>query len=277
MFEFSLAIFEFRFMQFAVLGCVLASIGCGVIGSFVVVKQLGSLAGGIAHAVLAGMGIAYFLGESPMLGATIMALVSAVLIGMINLRLNQNEDILIAAFWSVGMATGILFISQTPGYNVNLMSYLFGNILLVSGSDLIRMAILDIVIIVIVKYFYREFLATAFDEEFARVRGLNIEFYYILMLVMIALTVVLLIQIVGLILVIALLILPTAAVSLFVGSLPRIMLFSILLGVIITVSGLAISYQPDLPSGAVIILVAGAVYGLSLLIWFMRNRNQIIS
>ena len=158
-------------MQFAVLGCLLASIGCGVIGSFVVVKQLGSLAGGIAHAILAGMGIAYFFGESPMLGATIMAMVSAVLIGIINLRLKQNEDILIAAFWSVGMATGILFISQTPGYNVNLMSYLFGNILLVSGSDLIRMAVLDIVIIVIVKYFYREFLAAAFDEEFARVRG----------------------------------------------------------------------------------------------------------
>jgi zinc transport system permease protein len=266
MFEFLSAIIEFRFMQFAILACILASIGCGVIGSFVVVKQLGSLAGGIAHAVLAGMGIAYFFGHSPMIGATIMALLSAVLIGFINLRLKQNEDILIAAFWSVGMATGILFISQTPGYNINLMSYLFGNILLVSANDLLRMLLLDIVILIVVKGFYHEFLAAAFDEEFARVRGVNTELYYILMLGMIALTVVLLIQIVGLILVIALLVLPTASVSLFVGSLPRIMLLSAVLGIIVTVSGLAVSYQPDLPSGAVIILIAGGVYVLSLLI-----------
>ena len=275
MFEFLSAITEFRFMQYAILACILASIGCGVVGSFVVVKQLGSLAGGIAHAVLAGMGIAFFLGQSPMLGATIMALVSAILIGFINLRLKQSEDILIAAFWSVGMATGILFISQTSGYNVNLMSYLFGNILLVSAADLIRMLILDIVIIVVVRYFYRQFLAAAFDEEFARVRGVNIEFYYILMLVMISLTVVLLIQIVGLILVIALLILPTASVSLFVGSLPRIMLYSVILGSIVTISGLAVSYQPDLPSGAMIILISGAVYTMSLVLWSYRRKKLV--
>ena len=275
MFEFLSAITEFRFMQYAILACILASIGCGVVGSFVVVKQLGSLAGGIAHAVLAGMGIAFFLGQSPMLGATIMALVSAILIGFINLRLKQSEDILIAAFWSVGMATGILFISQTSGYNVNLMSYLFGNILLVSAADLIRMLILDIVIIVVVRYFYRQFLAGAFDEEFARVRGVNIELYYILMLVMISLTVVLLIQIVGLILVIALLILPTASVSLFVGSLPRIMLYSVILGSIVTISGLAVSYQPDLPSGAMIILISGAVYTMSLVLWSYRRKKLV--
>ena len=273
MLEFLSAITEFRFMQYAILACILASIGCGVVGSFVVVKQLGSLAGGIAHAVLAGMGIAFFLGQSPMLGATIMAMVSAILIGFINLRLKQSEDILIAAFWSVGMATGILFISQTSGYNVNLMSYLFGNILLVSADDLIRMLILDIVIIVVVRYFYRQFLAGAFDEEFARVRGVNIELYYILMLVMISLTVVLLIQIVGLILVIALLILPTASVSLFVGSLPRIMRYSVILGSIVTISGLAVSYQPDLPSGAMIILISGAVYIMSLVLWSYRKKS----
>ncbi len=119
MIEFFKAVLENQFLQYAVLACLLASIGCGVIGSYVVIKKLGSLAGGIAHAVLAGMGIAYFFGESPLLGATIMSLVSAVFIGMINLRLKQNEDILVAAFWSVGMAIGILFISRTPGYNIN--------------------------------------------------------------------------------------------------------------------------------------------------------------
>jgi len=269
--EFINAVVDYRFMQYAILACFLASIGCGVIGAFVVVKQLGSLAGGIAHTVLAGMGIAYFFGGSPMLGAMIMALLSAVLIGFINLRLKQNEDVLIAAFWSVGMAIGIIFISLTPGYNVNLMSYLFGNILLVSGFDLLRMLLLSIVIIAVVKLFYRQFLAAAFDEEFARIRGVNIELFYILMLVMIALTVVLLIQIVGLILVIALLILPAAAVSQFIGSLPKIMLYSVLLSMVITLTGLAASYQPDLPSGAVIVLVAGIVYAFAVIIGQIKS------
>lgn len=258
--EFIDAALQYRFMQYAILACLLASAGCGVIGTFVVVKQLGSLAGGIAHAVLAGMGIAFFFGASPMLGATVMALLSAVLIGLINLRMKQGEDVLIAAFWSVGMAVGIIFISQTPGYNVNLMSYLFGNILLVSGMDLVRMFTLDVVIILVVKLFYRQFLAAAFDEEYARVRGVNVELYYIVMLTMIALTVVLLIQIVGLILVIALLILPAASATQFGGSLPRIMLYSVLLSIAVTLGGLALSYRPDLPSGAVIVLVAGVIY-----------------
>ncbi|NNE38242.1 MAG: metal ABC transporter permease [Gammaproteobacteria bacterium] len=273
MMEFFNAVLEYRFLQYAVLACLLASIGCGVVGSYVVVKKLGSLAGGIAHAVLAGMGIAYFFGESPLLGATIMSLVSAVFIGMINLRLKQNEDILVAAFWSVGMAIGILFISRTPGYNINLMSYLFGNILLVTGKDLVHMLILDIMVLIIVRVFYRQFLAAAFDEEYARVRGVNVEAYYILMLSMVALTVVLLIQIVGLIMVIALLVLPTASVSLFVGSLPRIMFYSVILCAMVMISGLALSFQPDLPSGAMIILVAGAVYSLSLLVYSQRNRK----
>jgi len=274
MIEFFNAVFEYQFLQYAVLGCLLASIGCGVIGSYVVIKKLGSLAGGIAHAVLAGMGIAYFFGLSPLLGATIMSLVSAVLIGMINLRLKQNEDILVAAFWSVGMAIGVLFISKTPGYNVNLMSYLFGNILMVSGNDLVRMLVLDVMVLIVVKVFYRQLLAAAFDEEYARVRGVNVEIYYILMLSMVALTVVLLIQIVGLIMVIALLVLPTASVSLFVGSLPKIMFYSVILCALVTISGLALSFQPDLPSGAMIILVAGIVYSLSLLI-YSRKKGKL--
>lgn len=271
--EFIDAVLQFRFMQFAVLACLLASAGCGVIGTFVVVKQLGSLAGGIAHAVLAGMGIAFFFGAAPMVGATIMALLSAILIGLINLRMKQGEDVLIAAFWSVGMAVGIIFISQTPGYNVNLMSYLFGNILLVSGADLLRMFALDLVIIIMVRLFYRQFLAAAFDEEYARVRGVNVELFYILMLGMIALTVVLLIQIVGLILVIALLILPAASATQFAGSLPRIMLLSVLLSIGITLGGLAISYSPDLPSGAVIVLVAGVIYMMSITARLLQSGN----
>ena len=253
-------------MQYALLACVLASIGCGVIGTYVVVKRIGFLAGGIAHSVLAGMGIAIFLQASPLAGAVITALLSGVLIGWINLHLRQHEDILIAAFWSMGMAIGILFISRVPGYNIDLMSYLFGNILLVSERDLYLMLMLDVVIVTLVFLFYRQFLATAFDEEFSRLRGLNVEFFYILLLCTVALTVVLLIQVVGLILVLALLILPAATAAQFAGSILRMMLLAVVFSVVITVSGLLISYAPDLPSGSTIIVLAGSVYIVTLIV-----------
>ncbi len=262
MIEFFSALLNYSFLQNALIACLLASIGCGIMGSYVVVKRIGFLAGGIAHTVLAGMGVAYFLNKSPLLGAVIAALLAGGFIGWINLRWKQQEDILIAAFWSVGMAVGILFISRTPGYSIDLMSYLFGNILLVSGRDIILMFILDIVIVVTVFLFYKQFLAAAFDEEFARLRGINIERFYILLMCLVALTVVLLIQIVGLILVIALLTLPAASASQFAGSVSRMMIVSVLLSILVTVSGLVISYGPNLPAGATIVVTAGIVYAL---------------
>jgi zinc transport system permease protein len=264
--EFLAEILRNSFMQYALLACLLASVGCGIIGTYVVVKRIGFLAGGIAHSVLAGMGIAIFFHSSPLVGAAISALVSGVLIGWINLHLRQHEDILIATFWSMGMAIGILFISRIPGYNIDLMSYLFGNILLVSQQDLYLMLILDVVIITLVFFFYRQFLATSFDEEFARLRGLNVEFFYILLLCTVALTVVLLIQVVGLILVLALLILPAAIAAQVAGSIMRMMIMAVVLSVAITVSGLLISYTPDLPSGSTIIVLAGSVYIVTLVV-----------
>ncbi|NIN61174.1 MAG: metal ABC transporter permease [Gammaproteobacteria bacterium] len=257
--------FSYNFIQHAMLACILASIGCGIMGTYVVVRRIGFLAGGIAHSVLAGMGIAYYLGNTPLVGAVIAALVASVLIGLINLKWRQNEDILIAMFWSVGMAIGILFISRTPGYNVDLMSYLFGNILLVSGNDLVLMLLLDILLFLLATMLYRQFLVTAFDQEFARLRGINVEFYYILLLSMVALTVVLLIQVVGLILVLALLILPAASATQFVSSIKPMMLLSVLFSLFVTTSGLVISYQPDLPSGATIIIIASFVYLVSII------------
>jgi len=274
--EFMAEMLRNSFMQYALLACLLASIGCGVIGTYVVVKRIGFLAGGIAHSVLAGMGIAIFLHTSPLAGAVIAALVSGVLIGWINLHLRQHEDILIATFWSMGMAIGILFISRIPGYNIDLMSYLFGNILLVSERDLYLMLILDVVIIALVFLFYRQFLATSFDEEFARLRGLNVEFFYILLLCTVALTVVLLIQVVGLILVLALLILPAATAAQFAGSILRIMLLAVVLSVVITVSGLLLSYAPDLPSGSTIIVLAGSVYIVTLFTQILYRKFRDI-
>ena len=264
--EFLTALSDQSFLRYALIAGLLASIGCGVVGTYVVVRNIGYLAGGIAHAVLGGMGIAYFLGHPPLGGAIITALLAALLVGWVSLRWKQTEDSLIGALWAVGMAVGIIFISRTPGYNADLMSYLFGNILLVSGSDLLLMAVLDFVILLCVVLFYKQFQAVTFDEEFARLRGVHAEIYYLLLLCLVALTVVLLIRVVGLILVIALLTLPAAIARQYSGTLFKIMCLSIIIGSILTISGLAISYEKDLPSGATIILVAGAVFFLSTVI-----------
>ncbi len=261
--EFLAAFSEQTFFRYALIAGLLASVGCGVVGTYVVVRNIGYLAGGIAHAVLGGMGIAYFLGRPPLGGAIITALLAALLIGWVSLRWKQTEDSLIGALWAVGMAVGIVFISRTPGYNADLMSYLFGNILLVSRSDLILMGVLDLLILACVGLFYKQFQAVTFDEEFARLRGVHAEIYYLLLLCLVALTVVLLIRVVGLILVIALLTLPAAIARQYYGTLLRIMGLAIIVGGLQTITGLAISYEQDLPSGATIILVSGVTFFLS--------------
>jgi zinc transport system permease protein len=272
--DFLQALASHTFLQNALFAGILASIGCGTMGAYVVVKRIGFLAGGIAHAVLGGMGIAYYLGQSPVGGALIAALVAALIIGWVNLRGHEHEDTLIAALWSVGMAIGILFIFQTPGYNVDLMSYLFGNILMVSRTDLILMGGLDAVIVLSVVLLRKQFLAVAFDEEFAETRGVSVEFFYLLLLCLVALTVVLLIQVVGLILVIALLTLPAAIAAQYVGSLGRMMWVAMGLGALFTMTGLALSYEPNLPAGASIIVLAGTAYLFSTLVNAIRRRSR---
>ena len=265
------------FMQNAIVGGILASVACGAIGSYVVVKKIGYLAGGIAHAVLGGMGIAYYLGRSPIEGALVSAIVFAFILGWVSLRMQQQEDTIIGALWAGGMAVGILFISQTPGYNVDLMSFLFGNILMIASEDLYWIAGLDLIILVIVFLFYKQFISVSFDEEFARLRGIPVERFYLLFLSLVALTVVILIQIVGLILVIALLTLPAAIAGLYVRSLSLMMILAALFGMIFTTGGLAISYQPDLPPGPTIILLAGAFYLISLILNRIKRKSLSIN
>jgi zinc transport system permease protein len=272
--EFFPALASQDFLQTAFIGGLLASIACGVMGSYVVVKHMSFLAGGIAHAVLGGMGVAYYFGKSPISGAIAAALVAAWVIGWVSLRWRQTADTIIAALWSVGMAIGVIFISMTPGYNVDLMSYLFGNILMIPRTDLYIMATLDGLIMLTVLVFYQQFLAVCFDEEFARLRGLPVDFFYLLLLTLIALTVVVLIQVVGLILVIALLTLPAAIAAQYLRRLAPIMVLATILGMLFTSGGLALSYTPDLPAGATIILVAGTVYLLSLLVTGLARRRR---
>lgn len=254
---------EYSFLQTALIAGLLASIGCGVMGSYVVVKRIGYMAGGISHSVLAGMGAALFFGFAPMQGALIAALLAALIIGWIKLRWHAQEDTLIGAMWAIGMSIGVLFMSSTPGYNTDLMSYLFGNILFVSSSQLWEMVALDTLVIGLVLSFYRQFLAVSFDEEFARLRGVPVNLFYLLFLCLVALTVVLLVQVVGLILVIALLTLPAAIAGHYVHTMGRMMLLASILGMIFTSSGIWLSYQLDMPTGAIIILISGSCYLLS--------------
>ncbi|EGV32894.1 ABC-type transporter, integral membrane subunit [Thiorhodococcus drewsii AZ1] len=267
------ALGDYAFLQTALIAGLLASVGCGVIGTFVVVKRIAFMAGGIAHSVLGGMGAALYFGFDPFLGALIAAILSALLIGTVRLSWKTQEDTLIGALWAIGMAIGILFIAKTPGYASDLMSFLFGNILLVPAGELWLMAGLDLVLVSTVALFYRQFLAITFDEEFARLRGVPVAFFYLLLLCLVAVTVVLLIQVVGLILVIALLTLPAAIAGHYLHSLGGMMLLATLLGGGFTSLGLALSYGPDLPTGPTIILIAGAVYVLSALSsHFLRRR-----
>lgn len=276
--EFFQALPHLSFLQHALLAGMLASVACGVVGSFVVVRRITSIAGAIAHCVLGGLGAARWLqvvhGQTwatPMLGAVVAALIAAMVIGLVTLRGREREDTIIAALWAVGMAVGILFISRTPGYDQDLMSYLFGNILLVRGTDLWLMLALDVAVVALTVMLYPQLQAICFDEEFARVRGLRVELYYVLLLVLTALTVVLLVSVVGIVLVIALLTLPVAIAGRFTSTLRGMMVLSSLLTIVFTVSGLALSYGPDLPAGATTIVLTGIVYLAVLALGALRN------
>ena len=262
------------FLQMAVLAALLASIGCGVMGTYVVVKRIAFIAGGIAHSVLGGMGAAVYFGFEPLHGALPAAIAAALLIGWVRLRFRAQEDTLISALWAIGMAIGVMFIAKAPGYQANLMSYLFGNILLVPEESLWFMVALDVLLLSIVAAYHRQFLAVVFDEEFARLRGLPVGFFYLLLLVLVAVTVVLLIQVVGLILVMALLTLPAAVAGHYVHSLGRMMVIATLLGALLSVTGLAVSYGPDLPAGPTIILLTGGVYIVSAILVQILNHRR---
>ena len=239
---------------------ILASIACGIVGAYVVVKRIVFISGGISHASFGGIGLGYFLGIDPILGALVFSLVSAVTMGMVSRRTRLSEDTAIGILWAIGMAIGILFVYLTPGYAPDLMSYLFGDILFVSSQEMILMLILDIIIGLVVFLLYKELLTISFDEEFSTVAGLPTERLYLILLCLVALTVVVLIRVVGIILVIALLTIPAAMARQFTHSFKKMMLLSVLWGIVFTQCGLWLSYLLDWPSGATIILVAGILF-----------------
>ncbi len=269
-----IAILQYEFMQNAFWAGLLAAIACGIIGTYVIVKRMVFISGGIAHASFGGIGIGYFMGINPIIGALVFTIASALGMGALIRRTRLAEDTAIGIFWSIGMALGIVFIAITPGYAPDLFSYLFGNILTVPASDLLLMIILDAVIILVVSLLYKEFTALSFDEEFGRVMGLPVERLYLTLLCLIALTVVLMIRIVGIILIIALLTIPAAMARRFTSNLKKMMLLAVGLGIGFTFGGLWLSYAVDLPSGATIILVGGGVFLITLGFLKLQSRRR---
>lgn len=260
-------LFEMSFLQHALIAGILCSISGGIVGSFVVTRRITYVAAAISHCVLGGIGAAKYFSVvwgitwlKPIYGAIISAIISSLLIGWASIKYKEREDTLISAMWAVGMASGVLFIFKTPGYSQDMMSYLFGNILLVSKSDLYVIGLLDIVVVSLSLLFYNQLLAVCFDEEFASTRGLNVKVYYLLLLCITAITVVLLVYAVGVVMVIAMLSLPVAISSRFFKQLWQIMISAIILGSFFTTFGLVLSYEPDLPSGALTIVIAGICY-----------------
>lgn len=260
-----------EFLRLAFMVGMLASLSFGIIGTYVVTRRISYIAGAIAHCVFGGIGAGLYLRNKaglawfdPMHGALIAALLAAVTIGLVSLYASQREDTVIGALWAVGMAAGLLFIDLTPGY-YNLASYLFGDILLISRSDLWLVLVLDCVVVALCIYFYNTFLGVCFDQEFSRLRGVQVGPFYILLLCLTALTVVLLVRVVGIVMVIALLTLPAAVAGQFARQLWQMMILAILFCMAFTWIGLSISYAWSLSSGPTIIMVAGATYLLIIL------------
>lgn len=255
---------QLDFMRNALMAGILVSIACGIIGTFVVVNRIVFISGGIAHAAYGGIGLGYFFQFNPVFGAIAFSLLAALAMGLVERKTQQRADTIIGVMWAMGMAIGIIFIDLSPGYKADLMSYLFGSILTVPQETLGIMVLLNLIIMVMVGLFYKELLAISFDPIFAQTRNVPVDGLYLMLIGAIALTVVMVMQVVGLILVIALLTIPGAIAGQFVKDLKQMIVISCILGGIFTTTGLLLSYFLNLTSGATIILVAGVVYLLSL-------------
>ena len=275
MIQFLTTLWSYGFMRNALLAGVLVSIACGIIGTLVVLNRIVFISGGIAHAAYGGVGIAYFLGADPVLGAVGFSLLSSLAMGLVHRKEGQRADTIIGVMWAIGMAIGIIFLSLSPGYKADLMSYLFGSILAVSTMDLWLMAGIALLSLVFMLLFYWQLLALSFDQTFATVRNVPVGPLYLAMITLIGLTVVIAMRVVGLIMVIALLTIPPAIANLYLKDMRAIMALSATLSLLFCTIGLIISYVLNFPSGAVIILVAGLAYVLAALIRSLLLRRQV--
>ncbi len=263
---------EMEFMRNALVAGLLAAAACGIVGALVVVNRIVFITGGIAHSAYGGIGLALFLGISPLLGAVGFSLAVAAVIAAIALKNKGRADAVIGVLWAAGMATGVILTDLTPGYNVDMMSFLFGSILAVLKSDLYLMAALDLMMAAAVFLLYKDLLAMSYDDEFAGLMGVPVKALYFILYLMVALCVVIVIRVVGLILVIAFFTIGPYIAERYTRSLKGMMALSTLLNVVFMLTGLWISYHLNLTSGAAIIAVATVVFFLFLAFETIRKR-----
>jgi zinc transport system permease protein len=259
-------ILNYHFIQNAIMASILSSIVCGIIGTIIIEKKLILMGGGIAHTAYGGVGLGYLLNFNPLIGALSFSLIAALGIGKVRKTNSKHSDIIIALFWSLGMALGILFISFMKGYPPDMNSYLFGNILSVSDTDLISMAVLTFLVILILTVFFQDWKIYLFDEEMAKINGLNTNFLEYSLLLLIAFSVVILIRVSGIIMLITLLCAPSATASLLSEKLKFRMILSVIIGLFNSFIGLFISYKLDIASGASIVIFSVLVYGILFLV-----------
>lgn len=267
------AILSYQFMQNALLAALLSGILCGLVGVIIVEKRLVMMTGGVAHTAYGGVGLGYLLGFSPLLGASLFALLAAFGIGGLRRRGGNRTEVLISLFWALGMAAGMMFIAFTPGYPPDINSFLFGNILTVTSLDLLLMLILAALVVLIFCAFYQDIKAYLFDETFSTVSGLCVRVLEYLILALIALSVVVLLRVTGIMLAIALLAAPAATAATFTRRLfPRILAASAI-SVGCSLLGLVLSFYLNIPSGATIVATAALAYGTAALVRTLRSHK----
>jgi len=254
------------------LASILASIVCGIIGVIIVEKKLVMMSGGIAHTAYGGVGLGYLIGFEPIIGAFIFSTCAAVGIGYINRKGGAQSDVIIGLFWSLGMALGIVFIAIMPGYPPDMNSYLFGNILSVTKSDLYLMVILTFIVVVVVISLFNDWKSYLFDEEFASIIGIKTAFLEYLLLILIAMTVVVLIRVAGIIMVLAMLTAPAATASMFSTKLKNRMIYAIIFGIFFCIAGLWISYVLNIASGATIVILSVIFYFITYSIHSVQEK-----
>ncbi|MBE9491873.1 MAG: metal ABC transporter permease [Bacteroidetes bacterium] len=267
------SLFQYDFFINALYAAVLAAITCGIVGTYIVSKRIVFIGGGLSHASFGGIGLGYYFGFNPILGAAVFAVLSALGIEYTAKKVSIREDSAIAILWAFGMAVGIIFVYITPGYAPNLMSYLFGSILTVSHLDLYLLLGLSILLILFFTTFFKPILYVAFDEDFARTQNIPVTKINYILMSLIALTIVFNIRVVGIILVISLLTLPQIIANLFTKNFLTIILASIVIGLAGTLGGLAISYYLDIPSGATIIFFLVILFLIGRIVkWILSRR-----
>ncbi|HZJ74836.1 MAG TPA: metal ABC transporter permease [Perlabentimonas sp.] len=267
--------FEYQFVTNAFAAALLISIAAAMVGTYIVARRLVFLSGGITHASFGGIGIGYYIGINPILGAAAFAVLAAFGVEALSQKMNVREDSAIGMLWSVGMAIGIFFIFLTPGYSPNLITFLFGSILTVSSSDLILLLILNVVMVSFFIIFYKPILYLAFDSEFAKTQQIPVKTFSYILKGFIAITIVLSIRMVGIILLISMLTIPPTIANLFTKRFSSIIYISAVVGFVGAIGGLLISYNINVPSGATIIMVLVTIFAAAKLVKYIIIRTQL--